>query len=371
MENYKWNLQEIRNNIEKLNKLLVKTKNEEKRIVIMDTITQYQTMLSEINENNINCNIDNETDISLEKYMNQYMEYLSEKDEVLINAILSTYDIIKNFEPKNNSEYVVNLNNEQLLEICNDFLKSTLPPLVYKKYEKDILNSISQIHIQNSLSNRNGSTYIDPILKQKYILINLHKEPVDLCVLPHEYFHYIFNDYQSYLYSNNPMYYSQELEGSLANQLFFEFLRPYYPNVAKQLEEDFLLYYQMRTISLMILTNYLQSIRSNNKFRKNKFDKWFNYYGFNEPLNIEDIKDYIETETADDSIVYNLSYLASTDLFYIYQNDPEMAFYLLQNIRYTKSDNNVLDVFRRNHITFMDDGFKNFKKYVKKIEKEV
>lgn len=63
---------------------------------------------------------------------------------------------------------------------------------------------------------------------------------------------------------------------------------------------------------------------------------------------------------------YAISYLTSLDLENIYMTDPEYAFYLMKRIRNNKTEN-IFKNMRENGITFMDDGYKNFKKKVKTL----
>ena len=101
----------------------------------------------------------------------------------------------------------------------------------------------------------------------------------------------------------------------------------------------------------------------------NKLNKQLNYFQIDTINEEADIIDYLTTPL-DVNIKYALSYLVAIDLYYIYLKDPEFAFYLLKNIRFIKQENDLFSLFRRNHITFMDDNYLNFKKYVKKIERQ-
>ena len=69
------------------------------------------------------------------------------------------------------------------------------------------------------------------------------------------------------------------------------------------------------------------------------------------------------------NLKYSLGYLVAIDLYYIYKRDPELAFYLLKNLKFIKQENDIASMLRRNHITFMDDGYENLKKYIKEIER--
>ena len=65
---------------------------------------------------------------------------------------------------------------------------------------------------------------------------------------------------------------------------------------------------------------------------------------------------------------YAFSYLTSLDLEMIYNQDREYAFYLLKNIRKNKTEN-IFGNLRENQITFMDDGYNNWKKKIKTLDK--
>lgn len=100
-----------------------------------------------------------------------------------------------------------------------------------------------------------------------------------------------------------------------------------------------------------------------------KFNKSLEYWGLVPFVDKEEILDYL-VDPLDINIKYILGYLIGIDLYYIYEKDPEFAFYLLKNTRYMKCEDDVIGLLRRNHITFMDDEFENLKKYIKKIERQ-
>lgn len=373
MAKYRWDLNDMKNNLFLLEQLLDKTLDVTQKNTIIETITQYNMMQSYIATRKQKTDDREDKNITLSEYMQEFMEYLVPSDENLINVILSTFELIKNFNFSLAHDYLLTFNNDDLLELCDDFMRTTLPPAIFTKYQNELLKNPRHLHIKSLFSDNNGLTFIDPVLKKKYILINRRNEITDLYVLPHEYFHFIFNDFRSYLSFDNQMYSSQELEGSLANLLFADYFRNLNDssqnyNISKQMNQEFLYYYQIRTASLLILMGFIDATNKG-KLRTNKFNKFLNYFGFETPLSAQEIKDYIGTETADEAIKNNLSSLAALDLFEIYKNDPELCFYLLQNIRFIKQNNDVLSVFRRNHITFMDDNFENLKKYIKKTER--
>jgi len=288
MARYNWDLLTIRNNIDKLTQMLNNNISDDEKITIQETILQYQLMLSTIADRE-KTEDDCKLDIPFNTLFNNFMEYLSMKDEKFINLILDTFKLIKDFEPNFSIDYIVPFTNDKLLEICDNFMETTLPATYFKKYRKEILAHPKHIHIRNYFDYANGVTFIDPVLKQKYILINRRNQLHDLYVPAHEYFHFLFNDYDCHFYSNNDMYYSQEIEGSLANIMFADYYRNYSNNkdsydIAKQMDESFLFQYQTRTISLVFLTDYLEATNENGKFRANKFNKYLNYFDFKTPI---------------------------------------------------------------------------------------
>jgi len=371
MAKYKWDLCELRNNIRIIETLFEKEKDPYTRQLMIDIISQYHNMISATipytNDNNDN-NIEDTQDIA--EFLEEILEDATVYDEKLINLLIKTYPIIKDFKQSDNTQYIVCRNNDCLLEETNEFLKQVLNKNQYQRFKQEITNNPNCIHIQYYPNTNNGVTFVDPILKKKYILLNRCNEPIDISSMVHECFHFAFNDFTSYKIFENTLGYSVEIEGSFADLLVIEDLKTNNSEIAQQLSEDFLLYYQIRIICLLILKCYDIASRRKYNLRINKFNKILNKYGFNEKLDINGIKDYFGREDLKDTLSYALSYLASIDLMEIYNRDPEFAFYLLENIRFMRSDDDVLSVLRRNHITFMDDDFENLKKHVKKIERQ-
>lgn len=366
MAKYQWDLNELRNNIKIIDALLKEEKDPEIKQIMKETIKQYRYMIRSVIPNNSEYYDKPQT---IEIFLEDILKDADMYDARLINLLTSTYPIVKDFIQTDNTQYIICQNNDKLLEETNEFLKQILNKNQYQKLTKQITENPNHLHIQYCNQQAHGTTFIDSILKKKYILLNRCNEPIDVSSITHEYFHFIFNDFTSHNIFGTPLGYSIELEGSFADLLTIEDLKLYNPEIAHQLSEDFLLYYQIRIICLLIIKCY--DIASDKKYslRINKFHKALNKHGFNEYLDIETIQDYFGYEKLEDTLSYSLSYLAAIDLMEIYKRDPEFAFYLLENIRFMRSDFDVLNVFRRNHITFMDDGFENLKKHVKKIER--
>lgn len=372
MKKYQWDLDELRNNIKTIELLLKDEKDPYTREIMKGIINQYHYMIRSTLPSK-HKKYDGDEIIepqTVEEFLENILEDATEYEEKLINLLIKTYPIIKDFVQSDDTQYIIYKNNDNLLEDTNDFLKQTLNKTQYERLKKEISENPNYLHIQYSLQQTNGTTFIDPILKKKYILLNRCNEPIDISSIYHEYFHFIFNDFSSHKIYESNLSYSREIEGSFANFLAIEDLKDNNPEIAQQLSEDFLLYYQIRIICLLVIKCYDTAARKKYDLRINKFYKALNLHGFNEKLDLKIIKDYFGTEDLDDNLSYSLSYLASLDLMKIYETDPEFAFYLLENIRFMRSDSDVLNLLRRNHITFMDDGYENLKKYVKKIERQ-
>lgn len=370
MAKYHWNIQEMRKNIKELERLSKIETDIEKLPVIAETLELYYSMLWGITRHKENTSnqhmMDNDTS-NIIQALEEYRMYLDVSDEKYINLLLNTYPFLEDFHLEPAFDYIIPFRNEVLLEINDDFLRKYLPiPLLHKYYQGKV-----EIHIQSMMGNNRGCTFIDPILKKKYILFNRQNDIMDLGVMPHESFHSIFNNFDSYRIGYNELRYTQEIEGSFANFLFADYYKNENQELALEYEKTLLTDYYYRTLSFLILANYLQSIKKNGNIRNQKFQKFFNYYKLDRMLDTNAILNIIDGyEDAIDAITYNYSFLASLDLYEIWKQDPDLAFYLLQNIRYMRTDDDVFNLLRRNHITFMDDNFQNFQNYVKNLSKQ-
>lgn len=370
MAKYHWNIQEIRKNIKELEHLSKIETDIEKRRIILETLKLYDSMLQGITRNkekNSNQHMKDNNTSDMIQALEEYRMYLDVSDEKYVNLFLNTYPFLENFHLESAFDYIIPFNNEVLLEINDDFLRTYLPDCLLHKYEQERVD----VHIQSMMGNNRGCTFIDPILQKKYILFNRQNDIMDLGVMPHESFHSIFNNFDSYRIGYNELRYTQEIEGSFANFLFADYYKKENQELALEYEKTLLTDYYYRTLSFLILANYLQSIKKNGNIRGHKFQKFLNCYKLDKMLDTNAILSIIDGyEDATDAITYNYSFLASLDLYEIWKQDPEFSFYLLQNIRYMRTDDDVFNLLRRNHITFMDDGFQNLQKYIKNLSKQ-
>ncbi len=367
-----WDISEIRNNIAELKHLQSIETSLEKQEAIAWQIQKYQDMLCTIYRKQSNAPILDTEKMNLDEVADIFFENtFLKKDYFLIDLLVYSWPIIQPFHEDESELTTIICNNQQLIQKTESFLKKYTTPNIYQQYLtfKQQNPHYLQIKKDNWDLGYSGLTYIDYILKKKYVLLLRSNTFYDLVTLPHELFHVLFDDFNHYLTLHNQIYYSHEVEGSFANFLAIDFYEQTLPEISLEAAKTFLSNYKDNIYSLIIGSSYLQAINFKKQFRLNKFNKILNFWNAPIPTSIAEIKNYMSSNCGK-IINYALSYLASLDLFEIYKKDPEFAFYLLGNIRYSLKEDNILKILRRNHITFMDDNFTNLKAYVKKIERQ-
>ena len=360
---YNWNIYEIRNNIKSLEELVKNGQNDE---LILEHIKLYHMMLNCVTKGEDE-ELDN-SEISIKELNEYFFENIARKDCRLASLLIDSYDIIENYTGDNLATPLI-CSNDTLIRNTEYFLREYTNGYIYGKYLKLRQENPDFLHITKLKNTNNpcrGLTFNDSIFRKKKIILFRDNTFMDLVSLPHELFHAIFNDYDCDKRISYQSYYASEIEGSFANLLATEFYRESLPDISKECEEHFLLEYKQQLMELIVNFSYLSSRNDSNNLRKNKFNKMLRYYKLK--INSEEtLKSYMNA-TCEEIINYALSYLASIDLLEIYKKDKEFALYLLKNICYIQQDDDVLGILRRNHITFMDDNYKNFRGYVKKIE---
>lgn len=367
MKKYKWNVFEIRKNISTLQSLLKDDGYQFEKKLISDTILQYQNMLKIIS-NNFNDTLDFNNDMSLHECMLEYTAVLDDSCLPIIELVLDSFELVKDIQSNCEVDYIVNYDNNYLMEITNDFLDDTLPKKYLKIYNSYIKSNPDYLHIQKNSLNSSGMLFIDSVLSNKYVMVNRNNTLWDLVTPSHEFFHLVFNDFSSYLTFDNLMSFTTEIDGSLANLLFIDWIKKKLPKEASSLENDILIFYQMRVLSLMLLNIYFYSLNSKSIFNSSLFYEECKKINYHHEIDIQTVKKLWNDEGAEDSITYTISDLAAIDIHNIYKKDPDYAFYLLSKIRSIRSSDDPIKVLRDNNITFMDDNFYNFKKYIKNIK---
>lgn len=82
----------------------------------------------------------------------------------------------------------------------------------------------------------------------------------------------------------------------------------------------------------------------------------------------DEIFEYL-TEPASLLLRYNLSYLASLDLFELYQKDREKAFVKLEKIKEMNYHQHSIRLFKEIGFTFMEKNCPSLQKQLKRLEK--
>jgi len=363
MKKYKWDINELRNNIKLLENMLVKATTKKEKEKIKKSIIWFNYLI-ELAYSKEKTTTYNDEKVSFEDIINDYLTNYNNTQIKLANIILDTYPIVKDFEPHYNIDYTIHMNNDELLEFTTNFFDTMTDKKTINQYNNFLNNNLNSLHInscKNQTSDAYGQYFFNPVLRKKYIYIQRNNTILDGFILPHELFHYFFNDFDI---SNNNLYYTTELEGSFANLLVAEHLSNY-PDEKKFLNTYFLDNYLVNITSLLFGYTVINTIKDND-FNIDTFNDNIKKYDFNKRYDYSDIVNYL-VEDADTNITYNLSFLGALDLLEIYKNDKEKAFDILRNIRSQKRNCNIIKLLRNNNLTFMDDDYSNFKKYVKQL----
>lgn len=370
MTKYHWNYQEIKENINNLQQMYHEELDIERKENIKDIIEIYNNMPSLMFKTNNNYFNDDLCFDNIQSFLNNQLISYQYNDINIINILLQSYlpliDVYKNENCPIDTPIAAT--NEDLIAIANDFIHKMIPSNIKHEFIES-LNKYDNIHFShNNIIDYGGMTLFDPFLNKKYICIVRENTLIDAITLPHELFHYVFCGYDVFTTNQFNTYYLSEIEGGFANILFGDY---YYQNATINnnfFNLNFLKLYN-DNVEAIVTNNALLDSISNNKIRMNKLNKYLNYFGLSTFQNSTEIADYLSTPL-EILIKYALGYLVAIDLYTIYQKDPELSFYLLKNLKYIKKENDIVNLLRNNHITFMDDGYENLKKYTKKIERQ-
>lgn len=375
---YQWDLSELNIKLEILKQCYQEMENEKLKEVIAGPISSYQEMLSLAvkKKNEKHSLLDDSIEFhDFHEFLMEYILAYQDNDSTILNTILQSYlPFKKEYRSNTPLEKVKICNtNEEVINITRDFIKKYIPTSFHQSFDFLFHSSKNENKLQLSYSPNiamyGGITYIDPFFKEKYIYAARKNNLLDLGITPHEALHYLITDFDDYKTKNYNTYYLLEAEGSFANILFGD----YFYNHSIEFKNYFNLYqlqtYESQICDLVIGNALLDSLTEKGRFRMNKFNKQLEVYDIMPFINKEEVMEYM-TIPMDINMKYGLGFLVAIDLFYIYQKDPEFSFYLLKNIHFIKKENDIISLLRRNHITFMDDGYENLKKYVKKIERQ-
>lgn len=371
---YQWDLSELNMKLEILKQCYQEEENEKLKEVIASFMSSYQEMLSLAvkKKNEKHSLLDDSIEFhNFHEFLMEYIQAYQDNDSTILNAILQSYLPFKKEYQSNTplKEVKICSTNEEVIYITRDFIKKYIPTSFHQSFDFLFHSSQKENRLQLSYSpgiaTYGGITYIDPFFKEKYIYVARKNNLLDLGITPHEALHYLITDFDDYKTENYNTYYLLEVEGSFANILFGD----YFYNHSIEFKNYFNLYqlqtYESQICDLVIGNALLDSLTEKGRFRMNKFNKQLEVYDIIPFINKKEVMEYM-TIPMDINMKYSLGFLTAIDLFYIYQKDPEFSFYLLKNIHFIKEENDVIGLLRRNHITFMDDGYENLKKHVKK-----
>ena len=378
---YTWDYNELRNRRDALINLYNNSNISDKKEIGI-VISTYDILLHSISENrNVNRNrkgLDNSIlydstirDENLDELIMDFSYFYEKKYIPILNFILPTWDIIKDFDFKCKGFRIAST-NEELIKVTLDFFKVMTTPHIYNQVKEVFKNDKNFLNIIYSKAyNPNpGITIVDSILKKEYISIARANTIFDYTVLPHQLFHYIYADYDLKTLVNHNAFLLSEVEGMFADILFSEFYNKYFDHTKTQdselLKKFSLSVFKEELTGLVVRNGILECIGENNKIRLHKLNKYNSFFKIPTVDKLNDLIPYLDTPQ-EELMTYSLSYLVALDLYQIYKRDREYAFYLIKCIRFLKEEDNIKSLLIRNEITFFQDNYKNLKEYIQAI----
>lgn len=260
------------------------------------------------------------------------IEILLENDYKYLTESIFLWPIIKDISSIEESSIILSKTNrkfslKEIIDILHDFFKNNTPKNIYKIF-LDIYNenkkSIRFINGDNL--NYTGEIIYLEYFKKYYIMGCIQNSIEDIMTFAHEFGHAI----QFYLNFNNNLYGELNIYIEIIS-IFFELicneylLNSFYSDASINAYETLTKHLDSakNLESELILLN---AIKSDNldKLRKN-IDELLLH------LTKEDINNFMNLMPARDYI-YVIAFNIATNLFMIYKDDPEYAFYLVNKI---------------------------------------
>lgn len=351
---YKWNKLEI---LKIYNNLLTIAKNKndfDKKIY--ESLKTYKYILNGYNKIDIkNIFLKNEfNDRSISDY-NFLIKYLNDIDKdslIILDKLIKVYPLLFDYNSEFNIEYKkIKFSYDEILESCINIYKSTDNKKIYLFLINEIINKNNVINLKKRLDKSiYGYYFYDSYNDLSYIDFNIHNNINDLITLPHEAMHMYYRKTLGIKHSN--MF--KEVESN-----FMEFISKHYLN-----EHNI---YKKEVVKLDIDYNQIiteicfKIFMANHLINTLGEDGNFNY----------DNKCIFENRCMFMGLDYNAmiinSYLSAIDLYKIYINDKEKAFYNLDKLKYS-NEVNILKRMEESEITFFEDNYHNLKLYLKKYE---
>ena len=365
---YTWDLEKLRYRRKILEEIARQTDNYDIKANAAEQAEIYTEMLrtSKKKSTSMDSLDDTYQDLNLNELIDEIIKSYTPHNLPFINVLLQSFFALSDYDTSMpETDNICVTTNQELVNITRDFFKKKTPKYIAKEFDNILAQGdIININYSKSDSVYPGYTLYDYFLNKKYIFIGRSNHLYDLCILPHEAFHYIFRDRNVGLVGMFDTYYLTEVEGMFANILFGEYFKE---NTSPNNEyfNDYSIGLFRNNINDLVTRNtILDSLKKNKKIRLSKLNKYLGYFEVLPFKNEEELLPYL-TMPEEDIIKYALSYLVALDLYYMYKKDPEEAFYALSCITYIKQTNNIFNLLKNNGITFMNDDYANLKKYIK------
>ena len=368
MSKYKWDLREIRDYKEAADEAILLVDDEYRKKRLTNISNLYESMLSIFhkNDNSLEHFNDSLYEYDLMNILDDPINFFTEDNLPFIDAVIGAFPtIIDNYQPDDYIDGTIFYDDDNVVGIAEDFFKKMTLPWMQEEFNNiiSINPSIINISYNKNKTDFSGVIFVDDVMDKKYIHVTRCNHLDDLCILPHEVFHYIFdkNDF-SIKYKSK---FLNEVEGCLANILFSD----YYQNNAiinnDYFNDHFKYAIQTNIEDLSIRAGMLKFLELNPYININlkKFNKFLKPYGYNFKTQ-EQLYSYL-TIPSERRTKFSLSYLVALDLYYIYKDDPEKCFALLKEIKDIYTDDYLNDLSKY-QITFMEDDYKSLEKFLNK-----
>ena len=378
MKKYKWDLEQLNIEYNIIKYMMDHTTDKEVLNQLRDGLENYRSLFRSLNKNDKDKGIavfdDNLSSYDLYELIDDFSDTYDNKNlKSILKIILISYCTICDcLTYEKLDDIPIKENNDKIVEVTYDFFDKMTPDYIKKEFDKiiDERNNVLDISYSRKKSDYAGIVLIEPIFRNRFIIIKRRNILKDYGILPHESFHYIFiKDTNVNRHSFNS-YFLNEIEGSLADLLFAKYYEEYSNNNKTYFSINFNNQFISDIEDLVIRNALFGSLKDNGNIRMNKFNKLLALYSFLPFDKIEEVNEYLEIPQ-EIRMNYSLSHLAAFDLFSIYNKDPDKCFYLLKNIKYNIQENNIMKLLRNNEITFMDDECENIKKYMTSFNNKI
>ncbi len=247
----------------------------------------------------------------------------------------------------------LNLKQEDLLELVHTFFKEATTKQFYQDFLHFFQKRATHFHIYSAPALLYADATYLPYYQESYIQINARHELLDIPTIAHEYAHSIqfFHNY---------------------NKNLFKELIPFVEIVSTFIElicTEFITEQYYEKIGIITQFEELDTTLENIKSLKDEIRllKTMSSSNIDSIITDDDNIDIIE-ESASSYFIYDTAWLIATNLFQIYLNDPEKAFYFLYKIINLDTNLSAKDYFQE--LTKLGlttpEGLKTYDNYIKR-----